>query len=77
MKTRSIKKDELKSEWYIIDLSGVRLGKAATKIAALLIGKGKVNKADYHLSGDKVIAINAAKIDVHQRKVMQKKYYSH
>ncbi|KXK26207.1 MAG: 50S ribosomal protein L13 [candidate division WS6 bacterium OLB20] len=75
--TRSIKKDELTRNWFIIDAKGVRLGKIATEAARLLIGKHKVTKADNMVSGDSVIIINAKEVDVHPKKYLQKKYYNH
>ena len=53
------------------------MGRLATRIATLLIGK---NKPDYvsHLDvGDWVVVINASKINVSGRKSEQKKYYRH
>ncbi len=76
-KTRSIKKSEINPEWHILDATGVRLGKLATKAASLLIGKHKTNKADNMPSGDKVVIINSKLVDVHKRKLTGKKYYSH
>lgn len=77
MKTRSIKKEEVSNKWYVLDLNGVRLGRAAQKIASVLIGKGKVEKVDYLLSGDKVIVINSDKVDYYPTRETRKKYYSH
>lgn len=77
MKTRSIKKNEINPEWVLIDLAGVRLGQAATKISSYLIGKHKVNRVDYLPSGDKVIVINSDKVDFHPSKSLKKKYYRH
>jgi large subunit ribosomal protein L13 len=77
MNTRSIKQSEVKQEWYILDVTGVRLGKAAQAIAKLLIGKDKVENVDYLQTGDKVIVVNAKNIDVHSKKLFQKKYYTH
>lgn len=75
--TRSIKKADLTRNWYIIDAKGVRLGKLASEAAKLLIGKHKVTRTDNMVSGDSVIIINAANVDVHPRKYLQKKYYRH
>lgn len=75
--TRAIKKHELTRNWFIIDASGVRLGKIATKAAALLIGKHKVSKTTNLNNGDAVIIINSKKIDVHPSKIDRKMYYSH
>lgn len=77
MSTRSIKQKEVTTKWYIVDVTAIRLGKVAQAIAALLIGKDKVNRVDYLLSGDKVVVINAKKVDVYPKKRFQKKYFQH
>jgi len=77
MKTRSIRKNEIKQECYLVDISGIRLGRAAVTITKLLIGKNKINRVGYVFSGDKVIVINAKNIDIYPTKREQKKYYSH
>lgn len=75
--TRAVKKQELKLNWYLIDAKGVRLGKLATKCASLLMGKHKVIKSSNMLTGDAVVVINAAKVDVHPSKQVKKIYYRH
>ncbi|HEX9804477.1 MAG TPA: 50S ribosomal protein L13 [Candidatus Dojkabacteria bacterium] len=77
MKTRSIKEKEIINEWYIVDLAGVRLGRAAQAISKVLIGKSKVYKTDNLPSGDNVIAINSDKVDFFPERASRKKYYSH
>ena len=41
-KTPWTKKEAIERKWYIVDVKDQILGKAATKIASLLIGKAKV-----------------------------------
>ena len=41
--TTMAKVSDIKREWFLIDLEGKTLGRAATAIADLLRGKGKVN----------------------------------
>jgi large subunit ribosomal protein L13 len=77
METRTIKKAELTKKWYLIDAKGVRLGKLATNIASLLIGKSKVTKTTNLPNGDAVVVINSKLVDVHPRKLTQKIYYRH
>lgn len=77
MNTRSIKKSEVVNNWVLIDASGVRLGRLATKCASMLIGKHKVNKVDYLNGGDHVIVINAKNIDVYKKKLTTKMYVRH
>jgi large subunit ribosomal protein L13 len=77
MKTRSISQKEIKTNWYLVDVSGVRLGKAASEIAQLLMGKNKVARVDYLKTGDKVVVINAQDIDYYPDKGWRKKYRRH
>ncbi|MBL7078248.1 50S ribosomal protein L13 [Candidatus Shapirobacteria bacterium] len=74
MKTYSPKKREIKREWYLFDAKGEILGRLATQIAHLLMGKNKPTFS-YHLdSGDYVVVINAARVRVTGTKVKNKVY---
>lgn len=77
MKTTVIKKSDLTPKWYLIDATGVRLGRLATQCASLLIGKGKTNRAGNMVSGDFLVIVNAKDIDVYKNKLTKKKYYTH
>jgi large subunit ribosomal protein L13 len=63
--------------WYIIDASTSTLGRLATEISKILIGKHKSNYAPYLDNGDCVIVINASHIKVTGKKETQKLYYNH
>lgn len=77
MKTYSPKQSEIKKEWFITDLSGKTLGKAATKIAETLRGKNKTTFSPHIDCGDFVVVINAKDIHLTGNKKLQKKYYHH
>lgn len=77
MKTRAIRKAEVVNNWYHIDATDVRLGRLATKIADLLMGKSKVNASENLNSGDYVIVTNCADLSVFPRRLSRKKYYRH
>ena len=63
--------------WYLIDAENKTLGRVATQISQILIGKHKYDYS-YHLdTGDYVVVINAEKIIVSGQKEKMKKYYSH
>jgi large subunit ribosomal protein L13 len=64
-------------KWYLIDASTMPLGRLATTIAGLLIGKHKVNQAPHIDSGDYVVVINSDKLQVTGNKLKGKLYYSH
>jgi len=77
MKTTTIKPQDIKRNWHLIDLEGQILGRAAVKIATLLTGKGKVLSGSHLDDGDYVVVINAEKIKVTGKKLTDKMYYSH
>jgi len=68
-------KEIQKRRWFVIDAKGKIIGRLATKIAKLLLGKGKVSYLPYKDSGDYVVVLNAAKVAVTGRKELNKKYY--
>ena len=77
MKTYSVKADEIKREWYLINAEGKTLGRLASEIAKILKGKHKPIYSPHLDCGDYVIVINAEKIRVTGRKLDQKIYYRH
>lgn len=77
MKTYQPKESEIKREWHLVDAKDQILGRIATKIAELLIGKGKATFSRHMDSGDNVVVINAEKIMVTGRKASQKVYITH
>ena len=76
-KTNWTKQSEIERKWYLVDLDGKILGRAATKIANLLSGKGKVNAVANLDCGDYVVVINSKKVKVTNHKELEKYYYSH
>jgi large subunit ribosomal protein L13 len=77
MKTYGTKASDVKREWHVIDASGKVLGKLATQVASLLMGKHKPIFSRNLDTGDFVIVINADKVRVTGNKVKQKVYYRH
>jgi large subunit ribosomal protein L13 len=77
MNTYQPKQKEVKRAWHKIDAEGQVLGRLSTKVAALLMGKGKITYSAHMDSGDYVVIINAEKIKVTGKKEQQKKYYTH
>jgi len=77
MKTYSTKASDIKREWHIIDASGKVLGRLATQVAGLLMGKHKPIFCRHLDTGDFVVVINAEKIRVTGNKDKQKLYYRH
>ena len=62
MLTYSLKQSEIKKKWYLIDASGLVLGRLAVKIASILRGKHKAIFSPHLDCGDNVVVINAEKV---------------
>ena len=76
-KTYYPKPGDVTRDWYIIDAENQNLGRLATQIATLLIGKGKPKYTPGVDVGDFVIILNAEKITVTGNKLDDKMYYRH
>lgn len=77
IKTYSTKAGDIKREWHIFDASEEVLGRMATRIANLLMGKHKPTFCRNLDVGDYVVVINAEKVKVTGNKAQQKLYYRH
>ncbi len=77
MGTYSPKVAEVERDWHLLDANGMVLGRIATEAATLLRGKHKPTYAPHIDTGDHVVVINAAKLDVSQRKSEDKQFYRH
>ena len=75
MKTYSTKAKDIERQWWVIDAADRTLGKVATEVANLLMGKHKPVYAPYIDTGDYVVVTNAAKVRVTGKKPEQKIYY--
>jgi large subunit ribosomal protein L13 len=75
MKTFIPKVDELNRKWYLLDLKDVTLGKAAILTANVLRGKSKPIFTPHLDTGDYVVAINAAHVNISGAKSENKLYY--
>ena len=67
----------METKLYTIDGSGKILGRLASKVAVILMGKNKPDFLPYKLSTNKVIVFNTAKIAVTGNKEKDKRYYRH
>ena len=77
MKTFSAKPETVKRDWYVVDASGLTLGRLATEVASRLRGKHKPEYTPHVDTGDNIVIINAEKVHVTGNKVQDKMYYSH
>src|SRR6202158_5526229 len=63
--------------WFVVDAAGQVLGRVATRIARILIGKDKANYTPNLDCGDHVVVINADNIRLTGNKLEQKVYRHH
>ena len=77
MSTFMQKKENIERKWYVIDATGLNLGRVATKAATVLRGKHKPTYTPHVDCGDYVIIINADKVNLTGNKLNDKMYYNH
>ncbi|HUU50937.1 MAG TPA: 50S ribosomal protein L13 [Nitrospinota bacterium] len=77
MKTYLAKKEDIQKKWYLVDAKGKILGRLASKIATILMGKHKSIYTPHVDSGDFVIVINADKFSLTGEKLKKKEYFHH
>lgn len=70
----SIKQNELSERWFLVDAKGQRIGRIASIVAEILQGKNDPKARSYHKPMNKVVIINAKKIDFNEKKGMTKFY---
>lgn len=68
------KAKEIKREWHVISAKGQILGRLATEIARLLMGKHKRTYSPHLDSGDYVVVTDAREVKLTGRKEEQKVY---
>lgn len=73
-KTIVTKPADIKREWHLVDVSKKPLGRVATQIAQLLMGKDKPYFTRRVDCGDHVVAVNAAEVQLTGKKEEQKVY---
>jgi large subunit ribosomal protein L13 len=76
-KTQWTKKEDIERKWYVVDVKDQILGRAATRIASLLIGKEKPEIVPNVDCGDFVIVINSDDIKLTRGKEKKKFYRRH
>ena len=77
MKTYMANPDKVEKKWYVVDASGMVLGRLASEVASVLRGKNKPEFTPNVDTGDYVVVVNADKIKVTGKKLDQKIYYRH
>jgi large subunit ribosomal protein L13 len=77
MSTNVLTKEDIKREVITIDAKNQPLGRLASQVAQILMGKTKPQFVPYMDNGDKVIVLNAALVKVTGKKETQKTYTRH
>lgn len=65
------------NKWFVVDAEGQVLGRLATRVARILIGKDKPNFTPHLDCGDHVVVINAGRVRLTGNKLDQKVYRRH
>jgi len=77
MKTYVPKQGDIQRSWWLVDASGMTLGRLSTVVASHLAGKHKPVYTTYEDTGDHVVVVNAEKIKLTGRKLTEKMYRHH
>jgi len=75
--TKSIREEDVKREWILIDAKDKIFGRLITEIATILRGKHKPYYTPHVDCGDYVVVINADKVKFSTNKKLGEKYYKH
>lgn len=75
--TKWTKNSEIERNWYTVDVKDQIVGRIASKIASILIGKSKSNIVPNVDGGDYVIVLNSDLIKLTRGKEFKKMYYRH
>lgn len=77
MKSYMPRNDDFEKKWYLVDASGKRVGRLASRVVSVLRGKGKPQFAPHSDIGDFVVIVNADKVSFTGRKWEEKTYCRH
>ena len=75
--THTTKPSDIERKWYVVDAEGVILGRLSAEIAKILRGKNKPYFTPNLDCGDYVVVINADKVKLTGKKLVNKHYYKH
>ncbi|MGM0462384.1 MAG: 50S ribosomal protein L13 [Fibrobacterota bacterium] len=77
MKTQVFNHKTINRKWYLVDASDMVLGRMASEVAKLLIGKGKPAYSPNQDHGDHIVIINSDKVVLTGKKESMKSYFRH
>src|SRR5213593_5250229 len=75
MSTYFPKQGEIARKWYVVDANGQTLGRLASQVARILMGKESPKYTPFLDTGDHVVVINAEKVKMTGMKAEQKVYH--
>ena len=73
--TTMAKVEGIKRNWYLVDATDIPLGRLASKIAVILMGKDKPTYTPHVDCGDNIVVINASKVKLTGNDPEHKKNY--
>jgi large subunit ribosomal protein L13 len=76
MDTFTLRKEDVIRKWYLVDASGVPLGRLASFVVTILRGKNKPTFTPHVDCGDYVVVINAGKVRLTGHKIEQKYHFT-
>jgi large subunit ribosomal protein L13 len=76
-KTYVPKSGDISHEWVLVDANEQNLGRLATRISSVLLGKNKPTFTPGVDTGDYVVVVNAERVTVTGNKLDDKYYYRH
>ncbi len=77
MKTVVVNTSSIERKWFVVDAQELVLGRLATEVTGLLMGKGKAAYSPNQDHGDYVIVVNADKVELTGNKADTKSYFRH
>lgn len=75
MSTYFPKEGEIARKWFVVDAAGQPLGRLASRVARILIGKENPKYTPFIDTGDHVVVINAEQVKITGMKTDQKSYH--
>lgn len=75
MSTYFPKEGEIARKWYVVDAAGQPLGRLASRVARILMGKENPKYTPFIDTGDHVVVINAEQVKITGMKTEQKSYH--
>ena len=75
MSTYFPKEGEIARKWYVVDAAGQPLGRLASRVARILMGKENPKYTPFIDTGDHVVVINAEQVKITGMKTEQKTYH--